>query len=181
MKRRILFLATVTALIFLCCTQSKNSPQDKSMNKQQPKPPAVSLTLPDAEKILGEPAHITDSTNTVEDNVSTYRLSYTANTVDLKTGKTGAIYYLLEQFDNVSSAQKKYSSIKKSNEDHEGVKILHNLGDEAYFHSDGENFYFVMVRYKEKMFNMKVNKITSKTSLNEFNTAAENITAGLSK
>jgi len=179
MKNVILLSAIVIILTFLCCGQSKNSSKDKSITKRLPKQPAISLTLQDAEKILGEPAHLTDSINSVEDGVSTYKLGYIANNIDMTTGKTGAIYFLLEQFENVNDAQKKYKSIKTANEDHEGVKVLRNLGDEAYFHSDGENFYFVIVRYKEKMFNMKVNKITSKTSLNEFNSVAENLTAGL--
>ena len=53
------------------------------------------------------------------------------------------------------------------------------MGDEAYFHSDGQNFYFIIVRKGEKMFRIKVNKITSTTSLKEFNMIAKNITASL--
>lgn len=98
-----------------------------------------------------------------------------------KTGKTGAVYYLFEQYEDVSSAHEQYSFIKTANEDHEGVKVLHNIGDEAYFHSDYQNFYFIIVRKGEKMFNMKVNKITSRTSLNEFNLVARNLADALSK
>ena len=42
------------------------------------------------------------------------------------------------------------------------------LGDEAYYHSDGENFYFFLVRKKEKMLRLKVNKVTSHSSEAEF-------------
>ncbi|MFI5212130.1 MAG: hypothetical protein ACHQIH_04550, partial [Ignavibacteria bacterium] len=89
------------------------------------------------------------------------------------------IYYLFEKYDNVSFAQKHYTSIKTSNKDHEGFKVLYGIGDEAYLHSDYENFYFIIVRKGEKIFNMKVNKITSKTSLNEFNSIAKNLAAAL--
>jgi hypothetical protein len=42
------------------------------------------------------------------------------------------------------------------------------MGDEAYFHSDGQNFYFIIVRIGKRLFRIKVNKVTSHTSLNEF-------------
>ena len=140
--------------------------------------PGNLFTLSDAEKILGEPAHLTDSSSTIEGNTSIYRCAYTANSKDQKTGKTGVIYFLFEQYVQVSSAQKKYSFIKKANENN-GIKELHDMGDEAYFHSDGQNFYFIMVRKDENVYNMKVNKITPTTSLDEFNLIAKKITAAL--
>jgi len=70
----------------------------------------------------------------------------------------------------------KYHDIKTANEDHEGITTLTDLGDEAYFHTDSENFYFIMVRKGVIVFNMKVNKITSLTSRDEFNNVAQVIT-----
>lgn len=48
------------------------------------------------------------------------------------------------------------------------------MGDEAYFQGS-ENFHFIMVRKGDRIFVMKVNKITSKTSLDEFMLTAKNI------
>jgi hypothetical protein len=135
--------------------------------------------LQDAEKILGEPAHLTDSSATVSKNNSIYRCTYFANVKDEKSGKTGCIYFLLEHYSDIADAQKKYTDIKVANQNHEGVKELQDLGDEAYFHTDNQNFYFIMVRKGAKVFNMKVNKITSKTSLAEFNLTANKITERL--
>lgn len=137
------------------------------------------FTLSDAEKILGEKAHLTDSASAIEGDVAIYKCTYIANSKDPKTGKTGAIYVMFEEYAQVSSAKKVYSSIKTSNENHEGVKALHDLADEAYFHSDGKNFYFILVRKGRKMLRMKVNKTTSTTSLDQFNLIAKNITAAL--
>ncbi len=147
-----------------------------------PKPytlPGNLFTIHSAEKILGEKAHLNDSSTKEQNNIVTYSSSYFADVLDSKSGKTGSIYFLLEKFDLVSDAKQKYSSIKIANENHEGVKVLHNIGDEAYFHSDGENFYFIMVRKGKNVFNMKVNKITSKTSLVGFNQIAKSITKAL--
>ncbi|MCU7549987.1 hypothetical protein OCK74_12715 [Chitinophagaceae bacterium LB-8] len=137
------------------------------------------FTLPDAERILGEKAHLSDSALTIKEDTLAYKCAYTANATDQKTGKTGNIYFMVEQFAKVSIAQYIYSSIKRANENHEGVKVLHDLGDEAYFHSDRQNFYFILVRKGEKLLRMKVNKTTSATSLDEFNSIARNITAVL--
>lgn len=142
-------------------------------------PPHNLFTKSDAEKILGEQALLTDSSTTAKRDTLEYKCAYTANAKDQKTGKTGVVYFLFEHYTYDSSAKKTYSSIKTANENHEGVKILHDMGDEAYFHSDGKNFYFILVRKGKKMFRIKVNKTTSTTSLDGFNLIAKNITAAL--
>jgi hypothetical protein len=136
------------------------------------------LTLADSEKIMGEPMHLIDSSTILGPGSLTFQCSYAANEMDSKTQKTGAIYFLLEVFNEISGARERYSFIMESNRDN-GIKELTGLGDEAYFHSDGENFYFVMVRKGVNVFNMKVNKITSTTSLDAFNDVARQITAAL--
>ncbi len=154
--------------------------------------PSSLFTLPDAEKILGEPAHLTDSSSTtrgvaskhavndsvsaVKKDASTYGCAYKANSVDKKTGKTGIVYFLFEQYPQVSSAKTVYSFYKRANENNPGFKELHGLGDEAWF---GSSPLFVYVRKGDKIFVMKVNKMTSMTSSDEFNLIATQITAAL--
>ena len=139
----------------------------------------ILFTKSDAEKILGVSAHLTDSASSVRQDTIEYRCTYTADSIDLKTGKTGNIYFMWDQYADTSIAKSVYSFIKKGNENHEGVKVIHDLGDEAYFHSDGENFYFILVRKGQKMIRMKVNKTTSTSSVSEFNRVARNITREL--
>jgi len=150
------------------------------------------FTVSDAEKILGESAHLTDSGSTIQgvaskhtvnDSVSpikkeasTYRCAYEANSKDKKTGRTGIVYFLFEQYPRVSSATTVYSYYKRTNENNPGFKELHDLGDEAWF---GNNPLFVYVRKGNKIFVMKVNKMTSLTSLNGFNLVVKHITAAL--
>jgi hypothetical protein len=150
------------------------------------------FTLSDAEKILGEPAHLADSGSTIQgvaskhsvnDSVSSikreassYRCAYEANTQDKKTGKAGIVYFVYEEYPKVSSAATVYSYYKRSNEDNPGFKELYDLGDEAWF---GNSPLFVYVRKSNKIFVMKVNKMTSLTSLDGFNLVVKNITAAL--
>ncbi len=133
------------------------------------------FSLSNAEKILGQQAHLSDSASTVEDGVAIYKCSYTANTKDPQTSAMGNIYFMFEQYEESETAHRVYSSILKANADHEGVKELHQFGDEAHFHSDDENFLFIMVRKGGRILRMKVNKIPSTTSLEEFNLLARDI------
>jgi hypothetical protein len=157
-------MVLLTICGFLSQGQSRSSALQKSL-----------FTISEAEKILKEKAFLADSSSKVKEGVYTYTCSYTSEAADTKTGKTGGIAYLFEQHPQTSSAAKTYSDIFRSNEKHEGVKVLQGIGDEAYFHSDGQNFYFIMARKGARMFRMKVNKITSKTSLDEFNRIAQEI------
>jgi len=179
--KKILF--SVIVIVFLsACIQSTKSNGSNAQQDQNKPAKRVKLdnlvTIDDVEKIMGEPLHLSDSATKRAADATTYQCAYKANTEDIKSKKTGAIYFLFEEYGQVSSAQKKYSFIKTANQNH-GIKTLHDLGDEAYFHTDRENFYFVMVRKGARVFNMKVNKITSTTSLDEFNRIAKNITDNL--
>ena len=133
----------------------------------------------DAEKILGEPANLSDSSAAIKKDTFEIKTTYTANVKDSKTGKIGNIYFMIEEYNEVAAAKNAYNIIKVANANHQGVKVLQGIGDEAYFHSDGSNFYFVLVRKEKIMFRMKVNKITSHTSLDAFNMVAKKITDNL--
>lgn len=134
------------------------------------------FTKTDADKIMGQSTHLSDSSSKIERLSASFLCAYLTDSKDSSTGKIGAIYFLFEQYQQVSDAKKKYTDIMLANKPH-GIKNLSNLGDEAYFHTDGAHFYFIMVRKGKHVFNIKVNKITSTTSLKEFNRVARRITA----
>ena len=139
----------------------------------------VYFSKSDAEKILGEKAFLSDSSSIIKKDTLERKSAYTAYSKDQKTDKTGVIYFMIEQYSQDLSAKNAYNTIKVANEKHEGVKTVHDMGDEAYFHSDGRNFYFILVRKGKIMFRIKVNKITSHTSLNEFNLVSKKISDDL--
>lgn len=150
------------------------------------------FTLADAEKILGEPAHLVDSASTlprvvskssVKDSVfpikktaSSYKCAYEANTEDKKTGRTGKVYFLIEQYPDISSAMAVYSYYKRSNEKHPGFKEFHDLADEGW---TGDSPVAVYMRKGNTIVGVKVNKRTSKTSTDGFNQVVKNIAAAL--
>jgi hypothetical protein len=126
--------------------------------------PEYNLSHQDAEQILGEPAHLNDSSASLVGKTKTYMVGYTADTMDAASGKTGGIGFLLREFDTIRDASHYYESIRKANEEAPGVEPLPGVGDAAYFHSDGKNFLFIMSRSGNKVFVIKVNRITSHTN-----------------
>jgi hypothetical protein len=126
------------------------------------------LTVADAEKIMGEPAMLTCNTFMKRGDTLEYKCDYTALSQDPITGKTGKLYFMYEIYGDVSAAANAYAAIFQANSRHEGVEVVSGLGSEAYYHSDGTGFYFFLVRKNEKMFRLKLNKVTSHSSVAGF-------------
>jgi len=191
MKPITAFLASII-LILTACNSSDNgalmitdSLEDTVPAQNRIRPRSL-FTLSNAEKIMGEPAHLIDSSSKIKgeypgyiDSMSIikkdafiYSSGYMANSGDKKTGRTGVVYFRLEEYPDATSAKKVYSFYQHANKNTIGFKELHNMGDEAWF---GENPLFVYVRKADKIFVIKVNKMTSKTSRNDFNLVAKKI------
>ena len=160
-------------------TAKDTTPIAKSFHQEDSFFTRVYFSKSDAEKILGEKAFLSDSSSTMKKDTLECKSAYTAYSKDKKKDKTVTIYFMIEHYSQELSAKNAYNSIKTANENHEGVKIVHDMGDEAYYHSDGQNFYFILVRKGKIMFRIKVNKITSHTSLSEFNLVSKKISDGL--
>lgn len=133
----------------------------------------------DAEQILGEKAQLIDSLDAVTENIPTYKSAYQALSEDEASGKTGVLYFMAEQYPTSVAAHTVYADILQANSGHTGIERLQGLGDEAYFHSDGVNFYFLLVRKGDKLFRMKVNKLTSHTDRAQFTAVAEKVNRAL--
>lgn len=133
------------------------------------------LTLTDVEKIMGEPAELTCNTYIKKDDTLEYKCDYTALSQDPVTGKTGKLYFMYEIYGRVDAAASAYTAIYQANKGSGGVEVIPGVGDEAYYHSDQTGFYFFLVRKNEKMFRLKLNKVTSHSSVVEFKEAARRI------
>lgn len=129
------------------------------------------FTLADAQRILGEPATTTDSLLTGQANIKAFKGTYSGKE---NGDKTGVVYFLVEQYNREVDAVTKYGFIKASNEGKPGYEELKGVGTEGYFHSDNENFHFIMVRKSTSVMNIKV-RITPTTSLDAFKEIAGRI------
>ena len=133
------------------------------------------LTLNDAEKIMGEQARLTGNTFVKKGDTLEYKCDYTALSQDTITGKVGKLYFMYEVYGGVAAAANAYAAIYQANSRHEGVKVVSGLGNEAYYHSDQTGFYFFLVRKNNKMLRLKLNKVTSHSSVIEFKKAIRHI------
>ena len=124
------------------------------------------LPIADAEKILGVPARKTENLTSNKDNVLQYKCTWTAS-----QNTNCNLYYIDEQHSNAEAANKVFDDIVVSNRDHSGQSHP-DIGDEAWLHSDGDNFCLLMVRKGNKIMRMKVNKLTKQTSVEEMKRVA---------
>ena len=157
--RLILMLMSIS---FLGCTTTQNTLLPNNAKTIDWKPEVI-LTLTDAERMLGEEGHLDEAVSYLDGSTKVYSSKYSSNKQDEKSGKTGTLYFMIEEYENIESARISYESIRASNEKAAGVVPLSGVGSEAYFHSDGENFLFVLIRNENFMIRMKVNKTTSHT------------------
>ena len=153
-------------------TTKSNTQKDSFFNR-------IYFSQSDAEKILGEKAFLSDKSTSANNDTLEWKCAYTAQSKDQTQSRPGVIYFMIEQYSKELAAKNAYNGIKVANQNHEGVKTLQNIGDEAYFHSDNENFYFILVRKGKLMFRIKVNKITGKTSLDKFHQVSKRIADSL--
>ena len=133
------------------------------------------LTLTDAEKIMGERAKLTGNTFIKKGDTLEYKCDYTALSLDAVTSKIGKLYFMYEVYDGVAPAAHAYAAIYQANSRHEGVEVVSGLGNEAYYHSDQTGFYFFLVRKNKKMIRLKLNKVTSHSSVIEFKNVTKHI------
>ncbi len=122
------------------------------------------LSLEEAESILGEPVLLKERKSDSLNEIYTSKSTFTAKEIDAKTQKYGNLYYIFERFKNEEEARKIIQSFIKSNQNYAGFELLTAYGDEAFFHTDKQNFCLLIVRKGNKMIRLKVNKVTSKTS-----------------
>ena len=137
------------------------------------------FTLVDAEKILGEKAHLSDSTSKHEIPQFQFKSTFTADRKDATNQKIGNVYFMFEDYKQEADALKTYLIFKNGNQNHVGFSLVKDLGDAAFFQTDNHNFYLIIVRKGKKMIRIKVNKLTQYTSLKAFNETAKKITEAL--
>jgi hypothetical protein len=119
--------------------------------------PYACITEAEASRILGQPAERKESTVAErEGGVDRFTCIFTATSEDPRTRKRGNLYYMLEVYPDSAAAHKTYAEIVASNIHMPGQNTLANLGR--------DNFYLVLVRERNMLLRIKINKLTSLTS-----------------
>lgn len=154
----------MTKYIFILMILSSFGFEERKATQKNNSFECVSQT--DAERILGLPAKETDHLSKQKDGVSRFECTFTA-TENASAYKISHLYYIHEQYESAAQAHDAYQLILSANNGMPGQKQLDTLGDEAWLHTDSENFELLIFRKDNHMVRVKINKLTDKTSLPE--------------
>ncbi len=130
------------------------------------------LTLQEAERILGETCQIKESGNETKNGGHKYKSTHIGS-----SNTNHALYFIFESYESDLSADKIFDDFLVSNQSFHGFEKIENIGDEAFFHTDKENFGLVIARKGNEIIRLKVNKLNRKTSISELKKVAADIIA----
>lgn len=129
----------------------------------------------DAERILGRPALQTMQNEEDSGSVKVFRCAYSMVRPENTTGPESNLYFMFEEYEKITAAEKTFAVIVSQNTGMRGFHQLPGFGDEAILQTDNRNFQLIIVRKSGKIIRIKVNRITSTTSMD----AMKAITKGI--
>jgi hypothetical protein len=130
------------------------------------------LTIQEAERILGEECELKESGNEAKEGGHKFKSTHIGN-----SSSNHALYFIFESYENELDAKKTFETFKVSNQSFQGFETIENIGDEAFFHTDKENFGLIIARNGNEIIRLKVNKLNTKTSISELKKVAADIIA----
>jgi hypothetical protein len=130
------------------------------------------LTLHEAERILGETCELKESGNESKNGGHKYKSTHVGNSSPNYT-----LYFIFESYESELSADKTFDEFRVSNQSFQGFETIENVGNEAFFHTDKENFGLIIARKSNEIIRLKVNKLNGKTSISELKKVAADIIA----
>ncbi len=144
-------------VVFLCAampSKAAHLPLDTLL-------PDQILILDDAQKVIGDSCILSENKREIINGVLTYHCAYTSVQPSIATRKSSLLTLHLEDYQNDETASKAYAIIRKSLQSSKGLKVVRNLGDEAYFHTDGVNrhFAFVFVRQHNRLMRLRLTNL----------------------
>jgi hypothetical protein len=117
------------------------------------------LSLNEAKSILGEPCIQMEKISTAENGGHQFKTKFVAS-----DNEKVVLYYVFESCQDEIAAKIKFNQFKLANQNLTGYKIIPNLGSEAFYHTDQQNFSIIIARSGNEMIRLKVNKLTHKYS-----------------
>ncbi|MBL7828581.1 MAG: hypothetical protein JNJ57_18245 [Saprospiraceae bacterium] len=130
------------------------------------------LSVYDAEKIFGGPAALTENTIVRKNDSQLYKCAYVAQGQDLMAGRPSVLDLSLEEFNADGSASVLFGNLRKEYESEAGFQTVFNLGSEAFFTSDNQNYYYILIRKNNKLLGLSLKKIPNSGALESFKMAA---------
>ena len=125
------------------------------------------MSFSEAEKILGTKVELVANSRISTAEKTRFECTYRAIEKDKTSGKDINLFFLVEESSTEAQAKQVYARIWESNKNHQGIEVLSGIGDEAYYHSDRQNFHFLMARKGKFSIRFKIAKASETTSPEE--------------
>jgi hypothetical protein len=151
------FISMKKTLIFFSCLLFCNCTKSIAQS-------SYILTLPEAEKIMGEPMKLNDSSSSYANGIHSFQCSYFGFVKDSATGFEGRLYYMYEDYDKESEAHKVYEGFRISNEKNSPLKNF-AVADEGYYQVPPGPPPFILARKGTRLYRFKINKSTINSSV----------------
>jgi len=140
--------------------------------------PCQLLTQSDAEKILGQPARLTQDVSLLKGDVRQCMCAYSGASTDQSTGQGSVLFFALEEKEaNASAEQAKQVlvSTKEANEHDTEILDLKGIGDEAFLLSNDSSSHLIMARRGAIIMRLQVKRAAGPKSLEETKAFAEKV------
>lgn len=160
---RLLIFCVLVLLLSRCGPTAEVSNSDfkaGAANRIDPFKPA------DALQIVGAPIHQTTCDTMRTNSRLIFNSEFTANEPD-SLGREAVVYYMYTEFSDHDSAVDSYVKIRRANLQN-GVQDLAAVGDYAYVHTDTANFYYGMILKGNKEVRIKLSKIVTTSTRENF-------------
>jgi hypothetical protein len=141
--------------------------------------PQPLLGTVEAGRILGKASRLEGATAYEEGGTKVYLSAFRDDLLDPRTGKTGILYYMLEEYQSGEAARSFLKSTKKENRQKPGADIRLPGGAEIHYLRGGEVIRMALILKGRQLVRLKVNQATSRYSLDQFMRVAEELASQL--
>lgn len=178
--RKINLTLVAIVLTIFCFAQSKLAPEKSTAQTQKSLAdslfyPFKFISLSEAEKIIGHPAHLKDSLRKFTEGYFRLQFTYRSNVKDSIKNTFGSLFFGFEQYPQTSGATRAFSLIKAENEKSNTLTMMNQLGDEGFLINDQFNNPFIMIRKGNRIYKLRLVNVEGKTSANDLQLLAKKI------
>jgi hypothetical protein len=172
---RPLALFAVALVVSAGSCKSQPAVQDPFTRPQIDWEPSVVLDIRGAERILGNQSRLEKTTAYVDNGTRAYQSVFRDDWLDPETGKTGILYFMYEEYQSADGARTFLDSTLKANYINPGDGIRMENGAELHYLTGGRVVRMAMILKQNHLVRLKVNQLTSRYRLDEFQKVAEEL------
>ncbi len=133
------------------------------------------ISLPEAEKIVEQPAYLKDSIWDIEGGIWKFKCFYFASNPDSISKLVAKLYYGFENYNHVSDAKTFIDYIRKQNSQSTPVTNLEQTGDEAFLAFGPQKNPIIFIRKDKRIYKLGLTWLTTSSSLDELLKIAKKI------